>query len=255
MARRVAVALLAAVAVACGEPAPDVDVPPREPGQSLLDHASVLADAGIEDRLAGMPADVVALAYESPAATRGDADRAGRLLLDAWDADVAVVAVAMPGDFASADEASRQRFFGVVAADVRLVSRGARERIVDEVVPPLAARNDWAGAFQAALDELEADLRLTWTSWRLCAGRRPANAPCYGFVAEGVTEGGDGEPADVVVVAYGARRHHPRITAAHLEPDGTVGRFAEAEPLAPGAMPFLAPLQQAAEAAEVPPIT
>jgi hypothetical protein len=81
---------------------------------------------------------------------------------------------------------------------------------------------------------------------------RPANAPCYGFVAEGVARGDDGTPADVVVVAYSARRHHPQITAAHLLADGSVGRFAEAEPLAAGAMPFLAPLQQAAEAAEPP---
>lgn len=81
---------------------------------------------------------------------------------------------------------------------------------------------------------------------------RPANAPCYGFVAEAEAEAGAaGGRVDVVVVVFGARRHHPRITAAPLI-DGELGPFAEAEPLEPAAMPFLAPLQQAAEAAEAP---
>lgn len=76
----------------------------------------------------------------------------------------------------------------------------------------------------------------------------PANAPCYGFLAEGLTDSGD----EVVVLAYGARRHHPRVTAAPLE-GAAVGEFAVAEELDPVAMPFLAPLQQAAEAAAPPP--
>jgi hypothetical protein len=162
MARRLVVGLLGALlaaAAACGEPEPDLEVPPRQAGQQVVDHAGILAGSGVEERLGGLPADVVAVAYESPDASRGHADRAGRLLLDAWEAEVAVVAVARPGDFTSTDEDARERFFGVVATDVRLVSRAARERIVDEVVPPLAARNDWAGAFHAALDELEADLQ------------------------------------------------------------------------------------------------
>jgi hypothetical protein len=79
---------------------------------------------------------------------------------------------------------------------------------------------------------------------------RPAGAPCYGFVAEGLTAGGD----EVVVVAYGARRHHPRVTAAPLN-GAAVGDFVVAEDLDPVAMPFLAPLQQAAEAAAPPPET
>lgn len=77
---------------------------------------------------------------------------------------------------------------------------------------------------------------------------RPANASCYGFVAEAVTAGGD----DVVVVVYGARGHHPRITAALHGPGGGLGEWATAEDLAPAAMPFLAPLQHAADAARPP---
>lgn len=79
---------------------------------------------------------------------------------------------------------------------------------------------------------------------------KPANAPCYGFVAEGVAEA-DGQVVDVVVVVYGARRNHPLVTAATLDADG-VGAFAPAEPLAGNAFPFLAPLQQATEDAAPP---
>lgn len=79
---------------------------------------------------------------------------------------------------------------------------------------------------------------------------RPANAPCYGFVAEGVVDV-EGEPVDVVVVTYGARGQHPRVTAAPLIGIG-LGEFAEAEPLDPVAFPFLAPLQHAVNAATPP---
>jgi hypothetical protein len=79
---------------------------------------------------------------------------------------------------------------------------------------------------------------------------RPANAPCYGFVAEGVVDV-DGAPVDVVVVTYGARGQHPLVTAAPLTAEG-VGEFAEAEPLDPAAFPFLAPLQHAVNAAQPP---
>ena len=76
------------------------------------------------------------------------------------------------------------------------------------------------------------------------------NAPCYGFVAEAVADADDG-PVDVVVLVYGARRNHPRITAAVMTDDG-LGDFTEADLLDPTAMPFLAPLQQAADAATAP---
>jgi hypothetical protein len=153
--RFVAVGLL--VLAACGEPAVDAPLPAREPGAVMVDDAGLLG-AQVRARLERMPVDVVALTFESPDASLGHADRAGRALLEAWGADVALVAVARPGDFASTDEEARQRFFGVVAADVRAVSRTARERIADEIVPPLAAVNDWEAAFLAALDELDNDL-------------------------------------------------------------------------------------------------
>jgi hypothetical protein len=155
---RSALAALLLLFAGCGEPAIDVDIPGRQPGQVLLDEAGLL-DADVAERAAALPADVVLLTFESPHASLGHADRAGRALLDAWAADVALVAVAAPGDFTSTDEADRRRFFGVVAADVRAISRDARERIAEQAVPPLAAANDWAAAFRAALDELEADLR------------------------------------------------------------------------------------------------
>lgn len=76
---------------------------------------------------------------------------------------------------------------------------------------------------------------------------RPSNASCYGFVAEAVTA----EGADVVVVVFGARGHHPRIVAAPVSGE-TLGEWTAAEDLAPSAMPFLAPLQHAADAALPP---
>ncbi len=79
----------------------------------------------------------------------------------------------------------------------------------------------------------------------------PAGAPCYGFVAEAVAADETGDPVDVVVVAFGARRHSPRVTAAPLLGDG-LGPFTPAEDLLPSAMPFLSPLQHAVDAAAAP---
>jgi hypothetical protein len=76
---------------------------------------------------------------------------------------------------------------------------------------------------------------------------RPANAPCYGFLAEGAVAG----DVDVLVCAFGARGHGAHVTAAVLEPDG-LGDFADPEPLDEQAFPFLDPLQRAAEAAVAP---
>ena len=80
---------------------------------------------------------------------------------------------------------------------------------------------------------------------------RPANAPCYGFVAEAIAAADGDRPVDVVVIVFGARRNHPRISAAPLV-DGGLGEFTEAEPLEPIAMPFMAPLQRAADDATAP---
>lgn len=79
----------------------------------------------------------------------------------------------------------------------------------------------------------------------------PNNAPCYGFVAEGVAADEEGRPVDVVVVAFGARNNHPRVAAAALR-DGELDEFTESEPLAPAALPFLAPLQRAVDQARPP---
>ena len=76
---------------------------------------------------------------------------------------------------------------------------------------------------------------------------RTAQAPCYGFVAEAVA-GADGEETEVVVVAYGARQRRARVTAAPLLAD-RLGDFGPSEELDPVALPFLSPLQHAADAA------
>lgn len=89
---------------------------------------------------------------------------------------------------------------------------------------------------------------------RFAADRmRPANAPCYGFIAEG-TVGDPDAPTEVVVVVVGARRQPGRVTAAPLGPDG-LGAFWPSEELHPAAFPFLAPLQEAADAATPPDVT
>lgn len=80
---------------------------------------------------------------------------------------------------------------------------------------------------------------------------RPANAPCYGFIAEAIAAGEHDEPLDVVVIVYGARRNHPRISAAPLR-EREVGAFTTPEPLEPIAMPFVAVLQRAADEASAP---
>lgn len=75
----------------------------------------------------------------------------------------------------------------------------------------------------------------------------PANAPCFGFVSE--AELGDADTShDVLVVAYGATRRGTWITAAPLG-DADIGEFGDPEPLDPAALPFLQPLQHAADLA------
>jgi hypothetical protein len=154
------VLLLCLASTACGEPPVAFDPPPRGPGQQLLDDAQIL-DAAIEERLREVStatgSDVVGLTFTDERTSMGQADRGGKLLLDAWDADVVLVAVAAPGDFTSV-EPDRRRFFGVFAADRFSVSRDLRERIIFDRVQLLAAENEWIPAFSAALDELEAEL-------------------------------------------------------------------------------------------------
>lgn len=82
---------------------------------------------------------------------------------------------------------------------------------------------------------------------------RPVGAPAYGFVGEAELSTGD-ESMDVVVVVYGARRQGAWVSAAPLAGEG-LGEFAEDEALDPHAMPFLAPLQRAADEAGPPDVT
>jgi hypothetical protein len=159
-ARLAAVVVLLLLLTACGEPEVDLQVPTRGPDQHLLDEVGIL-DAEVEERLREVSEasglDVVGLAFEDEQTSLGQADRGGRLLLRQWDADVVLVAVAREGEFTS-DAEERSRFFGVYATDRFDVSRDLRERIIFERVQLLAAENDWAGAFLAALTELETDL-------------------------------------------------------------------------------------------------
>lgn len=74
----------------------------------------------------------------------------------------------------------------------------------------------------------------------------PENAPCYGFLAEAT--GPEGQ--DLLVAVYGARRRGSYVMAASLE-EG-LSDFTEAEPLEPTAMPYLQPLQHAADTATPP---
>jgi len=159
MRRALLLALL--LTAGCGEPAVDFALPQRGDGQVLLDDAGILS-AQVERELRAASengVDVVGLTYETEQANRGEANRAGQRVIVDWGADVVLVAVARPGDFASTvddreDPADRQRAFGLEAADPYAVSRDVRERIAEVVVPEYAADNDWDGAFLAALDEL-----------------------------------------------------------------------------------------------------
>lgn len=75
----------------------------------------------------------------------------------------------------------------------------------------------------------------------------PAGAPCFGFVAEADLRADDGG-VDVVMVAYGARQRGTWVCAAPLE-DGRVGAFSSSEQVDDTALPFLRPLQHAADLA------
>lgn len=151
--------VLALLTAACGEPAPDISLPPREGDSRIADEAGVLSAAEREqlqarlDEVAADGQDIVALTYETEQANCGEAYRAAKQFVERWEADVALVAVAAPGDFAST-ESTRQRCLGVQPRDDRAVPGGLREEIAEVLVPPKAADNDWYGAFSVAVDAL-----------------------------------------------------------------------------------------------------
>lgn len=132
-------------------------------------------------------------------------------------------------------------------AAAQLVARGERP-LPATVVLPLAAATRVVALPDFPDDE---DGRRALLARFADDEMRAANAPAYGFVAEGVAGDETGAPLEVVVVVYGARGHHPLVVAAPLLPDG-LGPFTDPEPLEPTAMPFLAPVQQAVDAARPP---
>lgn len=75
----------------------------------------------------------------------------------------------------------------------------------------------------------------------------PANAACFGLLAEAT--GPDGE--DLYLAVYGARRRGALLTAATIGDEG-LSEFLDPEPLDPTALPFVQPLQHAADMAEAP---
>jgi hypothetical protein len=156
MSARVCLIGLLLVLVGCGEPPVDVDIPAREGDQRVADLAGILDVPALEDRLAELADDgleVVALTYETEQANCGEAFRAGLDIATAWEADVALVAVARPGDFASSAD-DRERCLGLRPVDDFAVGRGTREEIAEVLVPPLAAENRWDEAFGVAADTL-----------------------------------------------------------------------------------------------------
>lgn len=152
--------------VGCGEPAVDLDIPAREASGDVLDTSDLLGDdiaVRLEEFEVSTGLDAVALTYESDQASRGEASRAGQLLIERWGADLVLVAVARPGDFASTvvdreDPEDRRRYFGVEPGDPFAVSGDLRERVVEGIVPPIAAENRWGDVFQKAVEELQQGL-------------------------------------------------------------------------------------------------
>jgi hypothetical protein len=149
--------IAALLITACGEPAVGVDLPEREGGQHAADLAQILDVDQLEQSLTQAEAaeglDIVALTYETEEASCGEAVRPAREFVRSWDADIAVVAVARPGDFTS-DAEQRQRCLGVQPLDDRAVPGSVREEIAEELVPPRSRVNDWDGAFAVAVETL-----------------------------------------------------------------------------------------------------
>ncbi|MPZ72949.1 MAG: hypothetical protein GEU74_06905 [Nitriliruptorales bacterium] len=150
--------VVCAVLVGCGEPPVAVDMPQRRDDRHVADLAQALGEhtEDLDTRLRRMGAagrDIVALTYETAEASCGEAYRAANEFVRVWEADIAIVAVARPGDFRST-ESDRRRCLGVQPRDERAVPAAVREQIAEQIVPPLAADNQWHEAFVAAAEAL-----------------------------------------------------------------------------------------------------
>lgn len=75
----------------------------------------------------------------------------------------------------------------------------------------------------------------------------PAGSPCFGFVAEAELAD-ERDAVEVVMVAFGARQRGTWVAAATIQ-DSQLGPFSAAEQLDAAALPFLRPLQHAADTA------
>jgi len=157
--RRTLVAAVAlAVLVACGEPPVDIEIPAREQGQHVLDRAAILDDevaARLRDIAERQGLDIVALTYETHAASCGEAFRAGGAFVRRWEGDIAIVSVAEPGGF-TRPAGDREACFGVQPLDDFAVPASVREEIVEGLTPPLTRENRWSEAFLIAADRLAA---------------------------------------------------------------------------------------------------
>jgi hypothetical protein len=116
---------------------------------------------------------------------------------------------------------------------------GAERPVLPTVVLPGAPRTRLLRLTDLPDDDASRTLLLAGLAdTELSAG----GVPCWGFVAEGEVDG-----ADVVVVAFGARRHAPHVMAAPRTEDDGVGGFTRPEELDRAALTFLHPLQRAVD--------
>lgn len=137
----------------CGEPPLAVEIPPRD--GHIADMAGILDVEALEGRLEDYAADdgvdIVALTYIAEDANAGEAFRAGRAFVDAWDADVALVAVAAPGAFT---DPQQEAFVGLQPLDDFAVGRGTREEITEQLWPELILERRWDEVFTVGAEEL-----------------------------------------------------------------------------------------------------
>jgi len=117
---------------------------------------------------------------------------------------------------------------------------GAERPVVPTVVLPGAPRTRLLRLTELPDDDAA---RLAFLARLAETEVAAGGVPCWGFVAEGEVE-----DSDVVVVAFGARRHLPHVMAAPRGGDDAIGAFTRPEELDAAALTFLHPLQHAVDA-------